>query len=60
MSMSNEKRAARYTRWKELGVERVRADLLQGGHQLVGGSPEVREEAWSWVKAQESHVIPAR
>lgn len=54
MAMTQEQREARHTRWKELGLDRVKQDLLDGGHRLVGGSPEVREEAWAWVKAQEA------
>jgi hypothetical protein len=30
-------RQARFKRWEEFGLDRVKADLLSGGHQLVGG-----------------------
>jgi hypothetical protein len=53
MPMTEDQRRARHARWKELGLDRVKADLLDGGYRLVGGSPEVREEAWAWVRAQE-------
>lgn len=52
--MDEAKKAARHARWEQLGVERVKSDLQAGGHRLVGGSPEVRTEAWAWVKAKES------
>lgn len=52
--MDEAKRQARHDRWEALGVERVKNDLLNGGHQEVGGTPEVREAAWEWVKAKEA------
>lgn len=52
--MTEKQRQARHARWGEIGLERVKADLLAGGHKVVGGSPEVREEAWAWVKEQEA------
>lgn len=36
---------ARFARWEEIGVDRIKADLLAGGHRLVGGPPAVRDLA---------------
>lgn len=51
-----ERRARRYAQWEELGLDRVRADLLQGGRMLVGGPPETREMAWEWVRLKEAEL----
>jgi hypothetical protein len=45
---------ARFARWDEIGLDRVKADLLSGGHQLIGGPPSVRNLAWEWVWAKEA------
>jgi hypothetical protein len=47
-------RKARFERWEELGLDRVKADLLSGGHRLVGGPRTVRELAWEWVRMKEA------
>lgn len=54
MSMTEEQRKVRHERWEALGLDRVKHDLLNGGFRLVGGSPEVREEAWAWVRSKEA------
>ena len=48
--MDEEKKNSRHTRWEELGEDAIRADMENGGHGLVGGSPEVRQEARNWLK----------
>jgi len=41
--ISEEGKQARFARWEEIGVDAIKADLLAGGHQLVGGPPSVRK-----------------
>lgn len=35
------------------GYERIRDDMASGGHRLVGGPPEKRKFAASWVRRKE-------
>ena len=50
-----QKLAKRIARWENYGVEAIKSDLLMaGGHKLVGGGPEVRKQAWDWVREQEA------
>ena len=51
---------ARFRRWEELGLDRVKSDLLNGGHRLIGGSLAVRELAWEWVRMKEQQGLPAK
>jgi hypothetical protein len=49
------KRHARYEKWEKLGVDRVKADLTAtGGIRDVGGTPEVKQMAWDWVRMKEN------
>jgi hypothetical protein len=32
-------RQERFARWEQIGVDRIKADLLSGGNALVGGPP---------------------
>ncbi|HUC61613.1 MAG TPA: hypothetical protein VMF53_06625 [Alphaproteobacteria bacterium] len=57
----------RHQRWEEIGLDAIKADLLTGGHRLVGGTPAVRRAAWEWVRRKESErakdsfqVLPVR
>jgi hypothetical protein len=43
----------RFARWEKIGLGRIKADLLNGGHSLVGGPPAVRDLAWEWVRMKE-------
>jgi hypothetical protein len=52
--ISEEGRRARFARWEAIGVDRIKADLLDGGHRLVGGTPAVRKLAWEWVRMKEA------
>jgi hypothetical protein len=52
--ISADGKKARFARWDEIGLDRVKADLLSGGHQLIGGPPSVRNLAWEWVWAKEA------
>ena len=47
-------RKARFERWEQLGLDRVKNDLLSGGHRLVGGPPSVQKLAWEWVRMKEA------
>lgn len=58
--MSDAKREARFGRWEKFGLERIKDDLLSGGHKLVGGSLEVRELAWEWVRQKEKEMRNAK
>jgi hypothetical protein len=52
--ISEEGAKARFARWDEIGLDRIKHDLLNGGHQLVGGPPSVRALAWEWVRMKEA------
>ena len=54
--ISKEGRKARFDIWEKLGVDRVKADLVSGGHQIVGGPPQVLDLAWEWVRMKESET----
>lgn len=48
-------RLARYEKWENLGVDRVKADLTAtGGTRDVGETPEVKQMAWEWVRMKEN------
>jgi hypothetical protein len=52
---------ARLKRWGELGLAQVKADLeMTGGRRVVGGPPEVRQQAWRWVNYLERQVQALR
>jgi len=57
--ISEEGKHARFARWEAIGVDRIKADLLAGGHQLVGGPPAVRELAWEWVRKKQAEAREA-
>jgi len=43
---------ARVEAWERYGVDAIEADLKNNdGMRYVGGPPEVREQAWRWVRA---------
>jgi hypothetical protein len=53
-------RQARFARWEQMGLDRVKADLVQtGGIREVGGSLDVRELAWEWVRMKEAEAQAA-
>jgi len=56
--ISQEGRIARFTKWEKQGLDRIKADLLAGGHRLVGGPPAVRDLAWEWVRMREAEQAP--
>jgi hypothetical protein len=53
-AVSEEGKRARFACWEEIGIDRIKADLLAGGHQLIGGPPAVRELAAEWVRKKEA------
>lgn len=46
-------RNERFTQWEAIGLDRIKADLLNGGYWVVGGPPEVRSLAAEWVRLKE-------
>lgn len=51
------KQAHRFEQWEKLGVSRVKADLENtGGVREIGGTQEVRDLAWKWVRMKEAHT----
>jgi hypothetical protein len=43
---------ARVAAWEQHGVDAIEADLKNNdGMRYVGGPPEVRQQAWRWVRA---------
>jgi Hypothetical protein (DUF2513) len=58
--ISDAGRLARFRRWDELGLDRVKADLMAGGHALVGGPSTNRALAWEWVELKEQRPIPLK
>jgi hypothetical protein len=60
VEISEDGRRQRFEQWEKLGPERVKADLLNGGRQLVGGPPEVIELAWEWVRMKEAGLDASR
>jgi hypothetical protein len=58
--IDNAGRKSLFARLEKLGLDRVKADLLQhSGRREVGGAPDVRELAWEWVRMKESEVSAA-
>jgi predicted nucleotide-binding protein len=50
-------RKARFDRWEELGLDRVKTDLMYtGGIRVVGGPREVQDLAWEWVRMKEQQL----
>jgi hypothetical protein len=57
--ISEEGRRARFERWEQLGLGRIKADLQNGGHQVVGGTQAVQDLAWEWVGMKEAEEAAA-
>jgi hypothetical protein len=55
--ISQEGRIERFATWEKLGLERVKADLLNGGYRLVGGTPAIQALAWEWVRSRENVTV---
>jgi Hypothetical protein (DUF2513) len=58
--ISEEGRRARFEQWEKIGLDRIKADLQNGGWQVVGGTPAVRDLAWEWVRLKEMSRPTAR
>ncbi len=54
--ISEEGRRQRFAQWEATGLDRIKADLLNGGYWVVGGPPEVRALAWEWVRLKEAEA----
>ena len=53
-------RKSLFNRLEKLGLDRVKSDLVQtGGMREVGGSLDVRELAWEWVRMKEAEASAA-
>jgi hypothetical protein len=52
--ISEKGKRARFARWEEIGVDLIKADLLAGGHRLIGGPPATRRLAAEWVRMKEA------
>jgi hypothetical protein len=50
-------RRSLWRRFKAIGAERIRSDLMLGSWLYLGGSPEVRRQARRWL--QENGSMPA-
>jgi hypothetical protein len=57
--ISEEGQRARFAQWEKLGLDQVKHNLLNGGHRVVGGPPQVRELAWQWVRKKEAEEAAA-
>jgi hypothetical protein len=57
--ISEEGRRARFERWEQLGLSRIKADLQNGGHQVVGGAQAVQDLAWEWIGLKEAEQAAA-
>jgi hypothetical protein len=46
---------ARFEQWEKVGLDRIKSDLVHTkGTMVVGGSLEVQEWAWEWVRMKEN------
>jgi hypothetical protein len=57
--ISEEGRRAREEQWDKLGLERVKADLLDDGGYRIGAL-WLRELAWEWARKKEAEREAAR
>lgn len=57
-TISEEGRKQRFARWKEMGLDRVKADLVHNGGRNIG-SGEVQDLAWEWVHINEAEIAAA-
>lgn len=56
-TISEEGRNQRFARWEEMGLDRVKGDLVHNrGRGEVGGSHEVVNLAWEWVRMKEAEI----
>jgi hypothetical protein len=58
--ISQEGRISRFEQWEKVGLDVIKADLLQGqGMHDVGGPPAIRDLAREWVRKKEAQALPA-
>ena len=50
------KKVHRFEQWEKLGLDRVKNDLMTGEMRVVGGTLEVQELAWQWVRMKEEQI----
>jgi Hypothetical protein (DUF2513) len=59
--ISDEGRRERLARWEELGLDQVKADLVNnGGREFIGDGKDVLSLAWKWVHEKEQAPKPAK
>jgi hypothetical protein len=52
---SEEAKRDRFAQWEQIGLERIKHDLLTtGGFRVVGGTQAERDLAWEWVRTKEA------
>jgi hypothetical protein len=56
MEFSEEGRRARFEPWEKIGLDRIKADLEEGGWRVVVG-PAVQDLAWEWVRLKEAEQL---
>lgn len=54
--ISEESRRLRFAQWEAIGLDRIKADLLNGGYWVIGGPPEVRSLAAEWVRLKQAET----
>ncbi|MGO9263440.1 MAG: hypothetical protein ACLQBA_00905 [Candidatus Binataceae bacterium] len=52
--ISEERRLRMFAQWEEMGVDFIKADLMDGGFRIVGGPPASRRLAHAWVRMKEA------
>ena len=59
--ISDEGRRERLARWEELGLDRVKADLVNNsGREFIGSGEADLKLAWKWVHEKEQAPMPAK
>ena len=51
--ISEERKAALFQQWEEIGLDIIKLDLANGGHRLVGGPPATRKLAMQWARMKD-------
>jgi hypothetical protein len=53
-------RISRFEQWEKIGLDAIKADLLQAqGIHVVGGPSAIRDLAREWVSKKEAQALPA-
>ena len=54
--ISEKGRQERFAQWEEIGVDRIKHDLQNGGFRVVGGPLQEQKLAWEWVRMKEAET----